>query len=295
MSANLRIIHQYFLFLQLKILIHMPDNPFVTYWTPVTDSAAADTLRVADSLACDSLVPSFITTGFEGVISPLVRVTHEVLAGWNLIVLAAVLLLVVLNKQLYPRQFNQLLSVPGGVAHTNQLLREWTPSRSFIGFSFMISYIVVMALFVQKACVVFSRDVSAYNGFRFFSIVLACTAGWILLRQLVLVLIGWLFREKEVVTRQNTVQLASSTICFLVLQPILWLVLYTPNSIFIWTGIAIIFAGAVLRLVLQYIETRVFSKMPSFYIFLYFCTLEIVPMILLLVAGLRHFAHQPVI
>ena len=99
-------------------------------------------------------VSSFITSGFEGVISPMVRVTHEVLSGWNLIVLAAVLLLVVINKQLYPRQFRQLLSVPGGVAHTNQLLREWTPTRSFIGFSFLISYIVVIALFVQKTLVV---------------------------------------------------------------------------------------------------------------------------------------------
>ena len=273
----------------------MLDNPFVTYWNPVIDSTAADTLCVSDSLCADSLVPSFITTEFEGVINPIVRVTHEVLAGWNLIVLAAVLLLVVINKQLFPRQFRQILSVPGGVAHTNQLLREWTPSRSFIGFSFLLSYIVVMALFVQKACVVFSRDVSAYNGFHVFAIILATAAGWVLLRQLVLVLMGWLFREKEVVMRQNTVELSSSTICFLALQPILWLVLYTPNSIFIWAGIGIILAGAVLRLVLQFIETRVFTKIPSFYIFLYFCTLEIAPMIILLVAGLRYFAHQPVV
>ena len=92
----------------------------------------------------------FITNGFEGVINPVVRVTHEVLEGWNLIILAAVLLLVVINKQLYPRPFRQLLSVPGGVAHTNQLLREWSPLRSFIGFSFILSYIIVLTLFVQK-------------------------------------------------------------------------------------------------------------------------------------------------
>lgn len=237
----------------------------------------------------------FVTSGFEGVISPMVRTTHEVLMGWNLIVLAAVLLLVVINKQLYPRQFRQILSVPGGVAHTNQLLREWTPSRSFIGFSFFVSYVVVIALFVQKACVVFSRDVSAYNGFQFFSIVLACVFGWVLVRQLVLVLMGWLFKQKEVVARQNTVQLSSSTICLLTMQPILWLVLYIPNSIFIWAGVGIIFAGALLRLIFQFIETRVFTKIPTFYIFLYFCTLEIVPMILLLVAGMRYFAHQPLV
>lgn len=271
----------------------MPDHPFVNYWNPAPVSA--DTLQAVDSVCCDSLVPGFITTGFEGIINPIVRVTHDVLSGWNLIVLGAVLLLVVINKQLYPRQFRQTLSVPGGVAHTNQLLREWNPNRSFIGFSFLLSYAVVMALFVQKACVVFSRDVSAYNDFQVFCIILACIVGWLLLRHLILVWVAWLFREKEVVPRQSTVQLSTATLVLLAVQPILWLVLYNPNSIFIWAGIGIIFVGALLRLILQYIETRLFSKMPPFYIFLYFCTLEIVPMTLLIVAGLRFFAHQPVI
>ena len=90
-------------------------------------------------------VSSFVTSGFNGVVSPMARITHDVLDGWNLIILAAVLLIVVINKQLYPRHFHQLLSVPGGVSHTNQLLREWTPTRSFIGFSFLASYIVVMS------------------------------------------------------------------------------------------------------------------------------------------------------
>ena len=225
-------------------------------------------------------VSGFITSGFEGVVSPMVRVTHEVLSGWNLIVLAVVLLAVVINKQLYPRQFRQLLSVPAGVSHTNQLLREWTPTRSFIGFTFTISYIAVIALFLQKALVIFSRDVLQYNSFRVFSILCACVAGWILLRSLILALMGWLFRQNDVVIRQTTVELSSSTICFMIILIVLLLVLYIPNSIFVWIGIGILFAFALMKLFLEFNETRVFSKMPSLYIFLYFCTLEIAPMLL---------------
>lgn len=239
-------------------------------------------------------VTNFITSGFDEVINPIVRVTHEVLSGWNLIILAVVLLLVVINKQIYPRQFRQLLSVPGGVAHTNQLLREWSPLRSFIGFSFIISYIVVIALFVQKAFVVFSRDVTTYNGFDTFGVITGIVAAWVLLRLLILYFVGWLFKQKEVVTRQITVQLSISTLCFLLLQPVIWLVLYIPNSIFVWIGIGILFLAALTRMVLQWNETRVFSKLPSFYIFLYLCTLEIAPLVLLLVAGMRYFAHNPV-
>ena len=237
---------------------------------------------------------SFITSGFEGVINPMVRVTHEVLVGWNLIILAAVLLLVVINKQFYPRQFRQLLSVPGGVAHTNQLLREWNPTSSFIGFTFIFSYIIVMALFVQKACVVFSRDVSSFNEFDTYATIVGLVAAWVIARLLILLLIGWLFKQREVVARQLTIQLSISTFSFLLIQPVLWLVLYIPNSIFVWIGIGILLLAALVRTFIEWNDTRVFTKMPSFYIFLYFCTLEIAPPVLLLVAGMRYFAHNPV-
>lgn len=240
-------------------------------------------------------ISSFVTSGFEGVISPMERVTHEVLAGWNLIVLAAVLLIVVLNKQLYPRQFRQLLSVPGGVAHTNQLLREWAPMRSFIGYAFLFSYVLVTALFLQKASVIFSRDVDTHNGFGFFGIACAGMTLWMLLRYLTLAITGWLFQQQEVVARQITVDLSVSTYGFLVLMLVLLPVLYIPNSVFVWVGVGIFFVMALMRLLLSFIETKVFSKMPSFYIFLYFCTLEIAPLILLFTAGMRFFANSTVL
>ena len=238
----------------------------------------------------DTTFSRFVTSGFEGVITPLVRDTHEVLAGWNLILLAAVLLLVVINKQAYPHQFRQLLSVPGGTAHTNQLLREWTPTRSFIGFTSIVAYILVMALFAQKALVIFSRDVSRFNGFDVFCVVYACVSGWVLLRLLAITLMGWLFRQTELVIRQLTIELSVDTLCFLVFQPVLWLILYIPGTFFVYVGFGILFVSAMAKLVLEYLDTRVFYKVPSFYIFLYFCTLEIAPLTLLLVAGLRSFA-----
>lgn len=237
---------------------------------------------------------SFVTSGFGGVISPMVRDTHEVLEGWNLLVLALVLLLVVINKQLYPRQLRQLLTVPAGVSHTNQLLREWNPSTSFIGYTFFVAYVAVLALFLQKTAVIVSRDVAGYNSFGLFAKLCGFVAGWVLLRCLCFLLVGWLFRQQELVIRQVTVDLSLSTYCFLVLMLVLLLVMYIPNTIFVWIGIGILFAVTLAKLFLEFNETRVFSKMPSFYIFLYFCTLEISPVILLFVAGTRFFANNTV-
>ena len=237
----------------------------------------------------------FITSGCDGVISPMERVTHEVLAGWNLIVMAVALLLVVINKQIYPRQFRQLLSVPSGVSHTNQLLREWTPTRSFIGYAFFLAYIATVALFLQKAFVIFSRDVIRYNDFSFFAILCGFVAAWVFFRHLVYALVCWLFQQKDIVARQSTVDLSVSTYCFMALLIVLILIIYLPNSIIVWIGLGILIAATLVKLFLEFKETRVFTKMPSFYIFLYFCTLEIAPVVLLLAAWLRFFANDTVL
>ena len=269
-------------------------NPYVETVQPFDTVPVVDTIPVVDTLVHDSVVPSFITSGFHGTLIPLERMSYEILQGWNLALLGLLLLLIVLNKQLYPRQFRQVLSVPGGVAHTNQLLREWSPMRSFICMSFTLGYILLMALFVQKSCVVLSHDVLAYNTVRMFGILAAATAGWVLLRHLILHFVSWLFDARDTFERQMSVQFSVSIFTLFVMMPVTLLLLYNPTKYFIWIGLAVLGLAAVLRLVYGIIETRVSTKMPAFYIFLYFCALEIAPVATLVTAGMRYFSNGSV-
>ena len=269
-------------------------NPFVEMVQPVDTMQVADAIHAADTIACDNVVPSFITSGFNGSISPLPRMSYEILEGWNLALLGVLLLLIVLNKQLYPRQFRQVLSIPGGVAHTNQLLREWNPMRSFLCVSFTLGYILLMALFVQKSCVVLSHDVMKYNGLQMFGILGAATAAWVLLRHFTLRFVNWLFDTHDTFDRQMTVQYSVSIFSLFVMVPVTLLLLYNPTKYFIWIGLAVVSVAAILRLVMGILESRVSTKTPTFYIFLYFCALEIAPVATLVTAGLRYFSHGSV-
>ena len=281
--------------MQRKNEFFMSQYPDIFYANPFVEvPQAVDTTQVVDTIACDNVVPSFITSGFHGTLTPMLRVSYEILQGWNLALLGLMLLLIVLNKQLYPRQFRQVLSVPGGVAHTNQLLREWNPLRSFICVSFTLGYILLMALFVQKSCVVLSRDVAQYNTTRMFSIAFAAVGGWVLVRFLFLYYMNWLFEARDTVSRQVTVQLSVSIFSIIAMLPILLLLLYNPYSLFVWIGFGVIALAALIRFVLGIVETRVATKMSSFFIFLYFCSLEIAPTALLLTAGMRYFSQGSV-
>ena len=273
----------------------MPQYPDIFYKSAFERATqSVDTAQVVDTVACDSVVPSFITSGFHGTLNPLPRMSYEILQGWNLALLGLMLFLVVVNKQLYPRQFRQVLSVPGGVAHTNQLLREWNPMRSFICMSFTLGYILLMTLFVQKSCVVLSHDMLTYNNLKVFGILCAAMTGWILLRHLTLRFVNWLFDTNETIDRQMVVQFSVSILTLIAMVPVTLLLLYNPTKYFIWIGIAVLGLAAILRLVFGVMETRVSTKIPAFYIFLYLCALEIAPIATLVTAGLRYFSHGSV-
>ncbi len=273
----------------------MQQSPDI-FFTPsfLASPQTTDTVRVADTMACDNVVPSFITGGFHGILLPVERMTYEILQGWNLALLCLMLLLIVLNKQLYPRQFRQVLSVTGGVAHTNQLLREWNPMRSFLCVSFTMGYILLMALFVQKSCMVLSHDVLKYDSWLVFWTLCGGITGWVSLRYLILFFVNWLFGTHDTVNRQMTVQFSISILTLIVLMPVILLLMYNPTKYFVWIGIGLLGLAALLRLVLGIIETRVETKISAFYIFLYLCALEIAPVATLVTAGWRYFSQGTV-
>ena len=273
----------------------MPQYPDIFYKGGFEQTTqTVDTVQAVDTIACDSVVPSFITSGFRGTLTPMVRMSYEILQGWNLALLGLMLLLIVLNKQLYPRQFRQVLSVPGGVAHTNQLLREWNPVRSFLCVSFTLGYILLIALFVQKSCVILSHDVLSYNGWPMFWTLCAGVSAWVLLRYLMLHFVNWLFNARETVDRQMTVQFSISIFTLIVMIPLVLLLIYNPTKYFVWIGFGLLGIAAIFRLVLSLIETRIATKISLFYIFLYFCALEIAPIATLVTAGWRYFIHGAV-
>ena len=273
----------------------MPQYPDIFYHVPYFESAqAADTVSVADTLVCNDEATTFVTEGFGRAVVPVLRATYDVLQGWDLAIIALALLLVVLNKQLFPRQFRQVLSVPGGVAHTNQLLREWSPMRSFLGVSLVLAYILVLSVFVQKSVVVVTRDIQHYNSLADFAVIASCVAGWVLLRHMALRFVNWMLDTNEAVNRQLAVQLALSILTLLLMLPVVLLLLYNPYSMFVRIGVGIIVVSALARFVYGFVETRVAIKTPSLFIFLYFCALEIAPMALLLTACMRYISHGSV-
>jgi hypothetical protein len=118
--------------------------------------------------------------------------------------------------------------------------------------------------------------------------------GWVLLRYFMLHFVNWLFDTRDTVDRQMTVQFSISIFTLIVMIPTVLLLIYNPIKNFVWIGFGLLGLAAVFRLVLGIIETRVSTKISSFYIFLYLCALEIAPIATLVTAGWRYFSQGSV-
>ena len=78
------------------------------------------------------------------------------------------------------------------------------------------------------------------------------------------------------------------------MMPIVLLLIYNPTKFFVWIGIGLLGLAALVRFILEIIESRVTTKISVFYIFLYLCALEIAPVATLVTAGWRYFSYGTV-
>lgn len=231
-----------------------------------------------DSLCGDTIIMApFVEHSRATEIIPLERMAPDAFPLWILLLLAFLLVVLVVDKSVYPRQFRQILSVPAGVSATNQLLREWTPWRSWVGTTILLSHLLIVTLFFMRGVCVLTDGVLPMEDFSSFVVVLASFAGWILLRYCGIALVGWLFKNKDMVVRQLAVHISLSAIMVILLVPFVLVLLYNPYTTMVWIGVSIIALLMVVRIWNEMVEIKVVSKYPMFYIFFYLCTLEIIP------------------
>ena len=108
---------------------------------------------------------------YEG---PVERDVTYISAAWNFVVLFVVLILMVLNKFMSPQRLSSVISMPFQNGSSDRTMRD---SQSFftpVSFSTIISFILMLSLFVQKIFVVYGGNRILHDNFDFFIDVVIC-------------------------------------------------------------------------------------------------------------------------
>ena len=226
----------------------------------------------------DTLDYQLITENIASTLEPNIRVVEHISPSWNFIVVFLVMLFMVLNKQLYYLRFNMMLSMLTQKSDSDRMTREGNPIATINGLTLFLSYIAMLALIVQKIVVVYSGNTILYNNFGFYLDICTFIAAACIIQYLIVYLYGWLFDIENATTHQEVTLLSTMTILNIVMIFCgLVIICYPAKFILIITSSIILIIMAI-RIIKTFFDFQILSKMNLLNNFLYFCTLEIIPL-----------------
>ena len=119
----------------------------------------------------------FVTEKSDGWKGPRSREVSFVSASWNFVILFVVMIMVVLNKFFAPNRFASIIAMPfqsGG----EKITRDGVSFRSVISLSIVISFMLIMSMFVQKIFVVYSSGQAMHDNINLFKNIVTVVAAF---------------------------------------------------------------------------------------------------------------------
>ena len=224
----------------------------------------------------DSIDYQIVIENLSSVIEPKPRVLDNLIPTWNFIIVLLAMLFLVLNKQLFAQRF-KVFSLSAKPTDVDKLTREWNPIASLNGMTVVITYIALLSLLVQKIVLVFSGNRILYSGFGFYLDVCAFVAAYLILQYLFVILFGWLFGFDKASMHHEIAHLTVAASLDIILTVFILITFFYPTKIILIISASIILIITGIRIIKTFFEVQNLSKMNLLNNFLYFCTLEIIP------------------
>ena len=206
----------------------------------------------------DSIDFQFVVENAASAVEPRLRVLENEIPTWNIIILLVAVLILALSKHLFTR-------------------REFNPIVSFNGMLMALIYIALVSFLVQKIVLVFSGNRFLYYGFGFYLDVVVFVSAYLILQYLFAIFFGWLFGFEKAAMHHEIRHLTTMASLDIVLAVFTLVIFFYPTKIILIITASIILIITAIRIIKTFFEVQFLSKMNLFNYFLYFCTLEIIP------------------
>ncbi|MFT6814561.1 MAG: hypothetical protein ACJAZ3_000452 [Sphingobacteriales bacterium] len=203
---------------------------------------------------------------------------------WQFYVLIALALFFAWIKLFYTKNLRDAFKVCVNMRYAEHQLRDDQGSTKRFNFSIATFFLVLTSLIISQALDYLSIEFFA-TGFNSFLAILFGLIVFYLIRFLIILTAGYLFKMQKL-ARYYTIYLFATTvlislIAFLLFSLNLWQEPVIQAFAF-WTIVLVYGAGILIKYVGSFLFANQNLKIPSFYLFVYLCTLEILPWALLL-------------
>ena len=208
------------------------------------------------------------------------REVTYVSAAWNFVILFVVMILMVLNKFMSQQRLSVVISKPfqnGGDRAMRDSQTLFSPSTFFV----IISFILMMSLLIQQIFLVYGGNRILHDNFPFFMNVAICVSAFFVFNYLLTSFYGWLFKSDSMTHLHFTFHISTIATCNLFMVPIILILFFHPYKIFLIVTLVILALFFTATFIKLLIEVRMLSKLNFVNIFLYLCTVEILPVLVI--------------
>ncbi|TND09489.1 MAG: hypothetical protein FD123_1295 [Bacteroidetes bacterium] len=248
-----------------------------------------DSVLNSKATAVADTIPGTFISVKEPVINPLPR--PESTEYWIPGTLLFSFVLIVFLHVFDGRRFTQLLAGFVRMASVSQFYREEFSLTNRVSFLLTLNFLLTGGLFLYQALVFFGGE-PAIGGALLFGILAGALLATYLVKLFALRVIGYIFQVQEVMTEYGYNVLLFNKTLGLLLFPVSVLIAFAVQlevEWLVWTGFVLwsmILVYRILRGVMLAIQVPGIS---AFNLFLYLCTLEILPFVVITKVFISNF------
>lgn len=263
-------------------------HTYFPYASAFTNQKVAITISQADSIGIVSNKPKLTTSIFvkhqlqnQNDLNLINK--FESASSWLFIYLLITLLITSLISQFYRKRFSIVLNAPWQNRYYNQINNESKLFDNPLNFMLFILYAANLAFFIVMAILNFRNDIlQNWNIFGVFSIFTLLIMGYTFIKTLAAKFTSILFKQSEFSTIYGAQLHLSQNNVGVYLLPFLWILMYHPIPYSYRLIAFLLIAFGVFRLIKTLLSITYSTRLSMYQIFLYLCTVEILPLIVVI-------------
>lgn len=265
------------------------DLKTVSHFDTDTITDSADVAFLGDTIANVSCIQNqemfkdfrFVTERYADFDGPEMREVMFVGGVWNFVVLFVVMILMVINKFYTQSRFIPQMSVSFQNTGSEKIMRENSSFVNIVSLSTIISFVLLLSLFVQRTFLIYGNNRILHDNMNFYVDVAVAVAMIFVMNYLLVLFYGWLFKAETLLFVHVNLHVSAMSADNLMLLPMILILLFYPYKAFLVIGIIIMAILYIIRLVKFFNEVRMLPKLNFVNIFLYLCTIEILPVVVI--------------
>ena len=218
----------------------------------------------------------------QGNIHLPVRQVNQVSNDWLTLIILLVVVLMASVRTIWHKYLGRLFHSVINASSSDRLFEEKNSSVSLGIFQLDIIFYLVLSIFIYQWINFYPYDFT-YRHFVLYGLSLASVVFYFLLKKIIYRFAGFLVKKQGETEEYLFTMNNFNRITGLVLFPVIILIAYAPfrreEVLFITGGFIVI--SLYFLLIVRGFVTLVKKQFSIFYLFLYFCTLEFLPLVLL--------------